>query len=188
MTRHTFGYNDPERQKWQDPEHILRHLGLKQGSTFIDVGCGEGFFALPAAEMTAPNGNVLALDINPQAITALRKEATKRKLTNITAITGRAEETILCESCADFIFFGIVLHDFADPHRVLANARTMIKPQGRLVDLDWKKESMNFGPPVEIRFSEPQATQLIESQGFKTINIEPLPPYNYLITAQPTKT
>ncbi len=143
---------------------------------------------MPAAEMTAPDGKVLALDVNPQAITAVKQEAAKRKLTNLIAVTGKAEETILCKSCADFIFFGIVLHDFADPRNVLANARAMIKAQGCLVDLDWKKEPMNLGPPVEIRFSETQAAQLIESEGFKTVKIESIPPYNYVITAQLTKT
>lgn len=184
MTPQRFGYNDTERRKWQNPELILKQLGLKAGCTFIDVGCGEGFFALPAAQIVGPNGKVFALDINETVIDALKREATKRKLPNLTPVRGKAEETILCKSCADFIFFGIVLHDFDDPRLVLANAREMMKSTGSLVDLDWKKEPLNFGPPLEIKFSEMEAKKLIESEGLMVVKTEPIEPYNYVIIAK----
>jgi len=49
------------------------------------------------------------------------------------------------------------LHDFSDPLKVLLNARKMIKPSGRLINLDWKKEPLKFGPPLQIKFSEEKA-------------------------------
>ncbi|MFH0897333.1 MAG: methyltransferase domain-containing protein [Candidatus Bathyarchaeota archaeon] len=42
----------------------------------------------------------------------------------------------------DFVFFGIVLHDFKDPEKVLENAKKILKPYGRLVDLDWEIEAV----------------------------------------------
>jgi ubiquinone/menaquinone biosynthesis C-methylase UbiE len=178
-----FGYRHPERRKWQNPESILKQIGLKPRCTLIDIGCGEGFFALPAAGIVGPDGKVFALDINTEAIATLKREADKRKLTNLIAVTGKAEEAILCRSCADFVFFGIVLHDFDDPHRVLANSKIMMKPQGCLADLDWKKEPMDFGPPLEKKFSETEATMLIESEGFKVARTRSMQPYSYIITA-----
>jgi ubiquinone/menaquinone biosynthesis C-methylase UbiE len=183
LTSHRFGFNDPERRKWQNPLSIFKQLGLKAGCTFIDIGCGEGFFSLPAAEIVGSSGRVFALDINNVAIATLKREAQKRKLANLTLVTGKAEETILCKSCADFVFFGIVLHDFDDPNRVLANARAMMKLHSCLVDIDWKKKPMNFGPPLEKKFSETQATRLIESEGFKVVMTKSLEPYNYIIIA-----
>src|SRR4030067_511676 len=50
--------------------------------------------------------------------------------------------------------YAMDLHDFRDPAKVLFNAKEMLKPSGLVVDLDWKKVSMPFGPPVSIRFSE----------------------------------
>ena len=68
--------------------------------------------------------------------------------------TGKAEDLILCDAGADIVFFGIVLHDFENPSKVLANAHSMLKKTGKLIDLDWKQEPMEFGPPLHIRFGE----------------------------------
>jgi precorrin-6B methylase 2 len=78
---------------------------LKSGSTFIDLGCGEGFFAIPAAKIVGDKGKVYALDVNEQAIGALQKKADEQGLTNLSTRVGAAEEVVFCESCADFVFF-----------------------------------------------------------------------------------
>ena len=49
-------YDETERRTWQNPEEILTAIGLKAGQTLIDIGCGEGFFTLPAARIVGPNG------------------------------------------------------------------------------------------------------------------------------------
>jgi ubiquinone/menaquinone biosynthesis C-methylase UbiE len=100
--------------------------------------------------------------------------------------TGKAEEVILCEGCADFVFFGNVLHDFNNPTKVLMNAKMMLKPTGFLVDVDWKKEPMNFGPPMTIRFSEQNAISLIRKTGFKLDAVKKSGAYHYMITAYPS--
>ena len=182
------GYNDLEsdggRIVWQNPSEILRKLGLTSGSVLVDLGSGDGFFAIPAAKIVGGQGQVFALDINPDAIRRLRARASEAGLHNITYETGRAEDASICEECADLVFLGIVLHDF-EPSRVLLNAKRMLRKTGRLVDLDWKKKPMKLGPPVEIRFSEDYASRLIESAGFGIESRESLGPYNYLIVAKP---
>jgi hypothetical protein len=76
------------------------------------------------------------------------------------------------------------LHDFADPLKVLQNAKQMVKPSGLLIDLDWKKQEMPFGPPFSIRFSEEKASGLIEAAGFKVSDVKDAGPHHYLITAK----
>ena len=60
----------------------------------------------------------------------------KLRLPEESEVLGRAEDTIFCEACADIVFFGMVLHDFSDPVKVLLNTGRMLKATGRLVDLD----------------------------------------------------
>jgi len=157
---------------------------LKPGFTLIDVGCGNGFFALPAARLVGEKGKVYGLDANAEAIGMLKKTAMNEGLRNLNLRVGVAEEIVLCDSCADIVFFGIVLHDFKDASRVLSNAKRMLKSTGRLVDLDWKKKPMNFGPPLQIRFSEEKAVSLIEAAGFKINSVKDAGTYYYLIVAQ----
>jgi ubiquinone/menaquinone biosynthesis C-methylase UbiE len=176
-------YDEAGRRRWQDAEAILANIGLKPGATFIDLGCGEGFFALPAARLAGAVGRVYGLDVNAEAVERLRQRAGAEGLTNIKLKVSRAEDTVLCEACADFVFLGIVLHDFDEPARVLANAARMLKPGGRLVNLDWKKEPTALGPPLQIRFSQEKAIQLIEAGGFKVQTVTEAGPYHYLIIA-----
>jgi len=179
-----FYADDVERRKWQNPDGILAEIGLRKNMTFVDIGCGGGFFAIPAAQLVGKRGKVLAVDIDAQAIEELKAEADEKGLTNVVTRVGSAEQTVFCESCADIAFFGIVLHDFQDASKVLRNAKTMLKPNGVLVDLDWKKTAMQFGPPLSIRFSEAQATNLLEKARFEIEEKTESGPFHYLIKAR----
>jgi ubiquinone/menaquinone biosynthesis C-methylase UbiE len=183
LHHHRFYGDETERRKWQNPETILEEVGLRKGLTFIDVGCGSGFFSIPAARVVGPQGKVYALDLDEQAILLLKKRATAENLKNVVAKAGPAEDCLFCEGCADIVFFGIVLHDFNDPAKVLANAKRMLKPTGRVVDLDWKKETMDIGPPLHIRFSEEQARRLIEMAGFRIDQARDAGCFQYIMVA-----
>jgi ubiquinone/menaquinone biosynthesis C-methylase UbiE len=184
MNKRQFSADDPQRRQWQDPEKILSSIGLAPGMVFVDMGCGDGYFALPAARAVGLSGKVYANDIDAGAVGRLREQAAKEGLRNLSAEVKEAESTVACEGCADIVFFGIDLHDFRDPARVLQNAKRMLRPKGRLADLDWKDEPMEFGPPKEKRFSIHKARNLIESAGFRIVSITEPGPYHYLIIAE----
>jgi len=183
MNTRRFRADDPERKTWQDPGTIFSSIGLSAGMVFIDIGCGEGYFSLPAARTVGIGGKVLAADISPGAVATLRTSAANEGLENLSAEAKAAEEVVFCDGCADIVFFGIDLHDFADPNQVLLNARRMLKPSGRLIDLDWKDEPMDFGPPQEKRFSVHKARGMIETAGFRILSVRDAGPYHYLISA-----
>jgi ubiquinone/menaquinone biosynthesis C-methylase UbiE len=188
MHKRQFGSNDPERRRWQDPEMILSTIGLVPGMVFIDVGCGDGYFAIPAARMVGPQGKVYAVDSDAGAVGRLREQAAAERLDNLVTEVREAEDTVLCEGCADFVFFGIDLHDFWDPLQVLKNAKKMLHPGGFLIDLDWKDQPMECGPPLQKRFSQDKATHLIESAGFEPVSATDSGIYHYLIIASHKKT
>lgn len=179
---HYFKADNAERREWQNPEAILADIGLKPALTFIDIGCGGGFFAMPAARITRESGKVYGIDINPDYIDELRELAVKENLKNLDLTVGKAEEVVVCENCADIVFFGVVLHDFEDASKVLKNANRMLKPNGRLFNLDWKKEQIDRGPSFQKRFSEDYAAELIRAAGFSIENIKPSGRYLYLIS------
>jgi ubiquinone/menaquinone biosynthesis C-methylase UbiE len=152
---------------------------------FMDIGCGYGFFTIPAAEIVGEQGKVYAVDIDSSAIDKLKREAAEKGLKNVTTTVAAAEETVFCDLCADMVFYSTVLHDFRDPAKVLQNARKMIKLSGTLVNLDWKKKSSVFGPPMRIRFSEEQASSLIRQAGFTVESVKDLGRNFYVVAAKP---
>lgn len=182
-----FSLDEATRREWYNPEKILQDAGLRSGMVFADIGCGEGFFSVLASKTVGAKGKVYAVDTDSSAIEKLKRKAQMEGLKNITAVVGKAEETVFCSKCADFVFYSMDLHDFHDPAKVLRNACEMIKADGLLVDLDWKKTEMPFGPPVAIRFSAEQASDLMKSQGFTIADVRNVGPYHYVVTAKPSK-
>jgi ubiquinone/menaquinone biosynthesis C-methylase UbiE len=180
-----FALDESTRRKWYNSEQILQRLGLGSGMVFADIGCGDGFFSILAAKIVGENGKVYAMDTDSSAIQRLKNKAEAENLNNITALVGKAEDIIPCKGCADFVFYGMVLHDFYDPQKVLRNAREIIKPDGMLVDLDWKKSDMSFGPPASIRFSEEHASGLVQAAKFAVNRVVNAGAYHYLLTAKP---
>jgi ubiquinone/menaquinone biosynthesis C-methylase UbiE len=180
-----FHHDEAERRMWQNPEQILAEIGLKDGDTFVDVGCGEGFFTIPAARIVGESGRVHCVDVHGESIEKVKQRVQAEGLKNIVAKVARAEDTIFCEGYADVVFFGIDLHDFDNAPKVLANARRMLKPRGKLVDLDWKRKLMSKGPPFRIRFSEEKAVGLIREAGFEVQSVRDSGKYHYLVVAKP---
>ena len=186
MTCHgEFSLEKSIRRKWYNPESILKDAGLKANMVFMDVGCGDGFFSMLASEIVGPGGIIYALDIDASAIERLKRQAEDLGLTNIKAAAGSAEETVFCSRCADVVFFGMVLHDFSNPEKVLLNSKKMLKHTGALVNLDWKKERMSFGPPMHKRFSENKAAELLKQAGFTVSGIKEAGPHHYVVMAKP---
>jgi ubiquinone/menaquinone biosynthesis C-methylase UbiE len=179
-----FSMDEKVRRSWFNPEQVLADAGLRSGMVFMDVGSGDGFFTILAAQIVGEKGAVYAVDTDISAIEKLKRKAAEKNLANVKAVVAKAEETVFCEGCADIVFYSIVLHDFHEPVKVLLNAKQMLKPSGRLVDLDWKKERMPFGPPVQIRFSEEQASTLIDNAGFSIESVKDVGPYHYVVIAQ----
>ncbi len=178
-------YNLAERLLWQNPEEVLDALGLRPGQTLIDLGCGDGFFTIPAARRVGEAGAVYALDASPEAIQIVARKASQEQLRNVKVELGDAEQEVLCPRCADVLLLANVLHDFAHPLKVLANARQMLKPDGVLADLDWKKEeSQVHGPPYARRLSQAEAAALLAEGGFRVFKNTLSGPFHYLLLAR----
>ena len=179
---HTYR-DETERRTWQNPETVLAEAGVKVGDVLIDLACGFGFFAIPAAKLVGSEGVVCGVDIDKEGLDELREKAARAGLKNLRLKLAAAEDIVLCQQCADIVFIGIALHDFKDPLKVLKNAKRELKKGGRLVNLDWKKKQTPFGPPLEIRFSEGEAVSLIESAGFRAVSVKDSGLYHYIILA-----
>ena len=90
-----FSLDEATRRSWYNPDVILQDL--KEGMTFADIGCGDGFFTILASKKVGENGKVYAVDVDPQGIEKLKNKAKTEKLTNINAQVGKAEETIFID-------------------------------------------------------------------------------------------
>ena len=167
---HHFSYTEKERRKRQNPESILSMAGLKEGMCFIDSGCNDGFFTLPAARMVGRSGKVYAIDIDEEALDRLKTKLDNEGIQNTTIINKPSEKVMIDTNIADLIFFGIVLHDFYDPSLVLNNSKQMLKDNGLIFDYDWQKIDTPLGPPFSKRFSQEHVKELADQAGLTIVS------------------
>lgn len=140
-----------EREAILQPEKLLTALGLKPGHTMADIGCGPGFFTLPAARIVGEFGRVLAGDIQGEMLTAVRSRATEAGLDNVRVVkTGEVEIPIVPESC-DFVLLAFVLNEIEHRATFLHRAARLLKPSGQLAVLEWQNREQVSGPPLSER-------------------------------------
>ena len=89
----TFMHDNPLLPIIRNPYKILERAGLKPGQTVLEVGCGPGFFTIPAAKIVGKEGKVYAVDTHPMAIGRVQNKIRKEEITNVSLIQANASDT-----------------------------------------------------------------------------------------------
>jgi ubiquinone/menaquinone biosynthesis C-methylase UbiE len=117
---------------FRDPYKVLKAAGLEPGQKVLEVGCGPGFFTIPAARIAGEEGSVHALDINPLAVEKVQQKIEKEGVTNVKTILADAAQTGLPDQSFDLIFvFGLV-RPIGDMENILTELHRLLKPEGIL--------------------------------------------------------
>lgn len=94
-------FDDPSRDAWQEPEHVVAAFGASQGMTIADVGAGTGYFEPHPSRAVGPKGKVLALDIEPDMVRHLRERTARERLDNVEAGQVAADDPGLHAAAVD---------------------------------------------------------------------------------------
>jgi len=121
------------RKLSEKPEERLHEIGLKEGMTFLDVGCTLGFYSFPAAAIVGNRGLVYALDINSDFTEYVSRKAKKKQVEHLKTTVGRAQDTGLSPGSVDMVFLHLVFHDIADKPKAIKEFHRILKDTGRLV-------------------------------------------------------
>jgi ubiquinone/menaquinone biosynthesis C-methylase UbiE len=168
-----------------DPDALWAEIDLPEGITFLDLGCGQGNYALAAADRIGPAGTVYAVDLWDEGIVTLRERAAREGRTNLTCLVAGADQVPLDNLSVDVGFMATVLHDLVEAGTAagaLAEAARIIKPGGRLTIVEFDKIDGPPGPPRNIRLDAGEVEALVAPYGFRRQKIARLGPYNYLMT------
>ena len=115
-----------------NPFETLGAAELREGQRVLEVGCGPGYFTIPAGEIVGATGHVDALDINPVAVEYVRRKIKRLGTKNIEIKLADASETGLPESSVDVAFLFGVIHAFPNLSEVLREMHRVLKPNGKL--------------------------------------------------------
>jgi 2-polyprenyl-3-methyl-5-hydroxy-6-metoxy-1,4-benzoquinol methylase len=119
------------RDRRHPPFRILGEVGVRQGMTVIDFGCGPGGFSLAAAQLVGPAGRVYALDIHPMAIKSVNSAVLRGSIGNVVPVLGN-DYPELSQGSIDMILLFDVLHHLSEPQPLLERFHRLLKPNGVL--------------------------------------------------------
>ena len=124
-----------------NPYKLLNAAGLKPGQKVLEVGCGPGFFTIPAAKIVGEKGKVYALDVNPVAVETVQRKIMENNLKNVKIMLADASETGLPDESIDVAFLFGVIHALEDVDAVMREMHRILKVKGILsVQKSWWSE------------------------------------------------
>jgi ubiquinone/menaquinone biosynthesis C-methylase UbiE len=172
----------PERETEEAPDKALDAIVIARGATVADIGAGAGYITWRLAERVGPEGKVYANDIQPEMLRLLRKNMADRHLTNVEPVLGAEDDPKLPAARMDLVLLVDVYHEFTEPEKMLRKIRESLKPDGRLVLLEYRKEDPNVPIRPEHKMSVAEVRAEVEPEGFRfEKTLETLPRQHILI-------
>jgi ubiquinone/menaquinone biosynthesis C-methylase UbiE len=170
-----------ERVEEEEPDIALDALKLAPGSTVADVGAGSGYMTVKLAEKVGPTGKVYANDIQPQMLTMLRQRLQQQKISNVELVLGTYDDPRLPPDALDLILMVDVYHEFSEPQKMLRGMHASLKPGGRLVLLEYRKEDPSIPIRPDHKMSVAEAKMEVEAEGFTLANVDERLPRQHIL-------
>jgi ubiquinone/menaquinone biosynthesis C-methylase UbiE len=158
---------DPSREEWFPRARILSLLALTEGMYVADVGAGSGYMASGLATAVGQAGRVTAVDPSPSARQHLLERRQEGPFPQLDVREGTAEDTGLPAASCDRMLWQAIYHELRNNQAAWAEARRVLKPDGRLVVVDWSPVESPVGPPVAHRISAEVAETQARANGFR---------------------
>lgn len=170
-------------REFLNPEKLLKAIPLEPGMTVVDMGCGNGHYAVSAGTIVGSQGQVHALDILEEA---LSQTATLARLHGIHNVSTRVCNLELFGSCGleeqsgDLVVMSGLLHQLHNKANAIREAYRLLKTGGRLLVVEWTKDSP-FGPAGALRLDEDETRELLEAHGFRPVSELPAGSFHYAL-------
>jgi len=158
----------PLRKHIQNPRRIIGPY-VSNGMTVMDIGCGMGFFTIPMSIIVGKQGRVIAVDLQPEMLAGLKKNAQKAGCANImlhqcyfdSLDIGQWDESV------DFMLLFMMLHEVPDAKHLIREVYNSLTPKGKLLFAE---------PIVHVSYKKYQKSMsMILKSGFKIVGSPKIP-------------
>jgi len=125
-------HDNPLLPHLKNPRRLLEAAGLSQGQKVMEVGCGPGFFTIPAAKIVGDTGIVYATDVNPLAIKRVEQKIRSQGIRNVKPVLINAAGSGLPDGSVDLSFVFGLRHISGGLSSMLSEMHRILKPRGLL--------------------------------------------------------
>jgi ubiquinone/menaquinone biosynthesis C-methylase UbiE len=171
----------PERIQEENPDRMLAALEIKPGSVVADIGAGVGYHVWRLAEIVGPTGKVIGEDIQPGMIDLMRRNIDARKLKNVELVLGTPTDPKLPQAAVDLVLMVDVYHEFSDPTAMMRQIQRALKPNGRVVLVEFRKEDPNVPIQPLHKMSVQDVRSELEPLGFKFQRVLDFLPWQHIL-------
>jgi ubiquinone/menaquinone biosynthesis C-methylase UbiE len=133
----------PTRENEERPSTVIDALGLRSGEVVADLGAGSGYFTFRIAPTVGNVGKVLAIEIQDEMLETIRGRSRALNVTNVQAVKGSETNPNLPVNGVDLVLMVDVYHELAYPFEIMTKVREALKPGGRVVFVEYRKEDPN---------------------------------------------
>ena len=170
-----------------DPREFFARIDLRPGWQVLDLACGVGRYSLEVSKVLGENGMIYAVDSWEEGIETLKQTIYEAGVSNIRPIVADiAARLPLEDASVDFCLMATILHDLSpgEQSAALTEAVRVLRPQGVIALVEFKKIDRGPGPPSFLRISEQEAVAMIGKFGFLKTYCGDLGEFTYLLTAR----
>jgi len=161
-------HDEKERDDAHEADQLVRLLGIRPGMTIADVGAGIGYTVMRLSPIVGSEGRILAEDVKPEYLAALRKRVQQRALHNVDIIQGEPHDAKLPVGSTDIAILVHMYHEIAQPYGLLYNLVPALKPDARVGIVDAYKPTSQHGTPPDLLRCETAAV------GYRELSLDRL--------------
>lgn len=170
-----------ERSMEEAPDRALDALAIPKGATVADIGAGSGYMTVRLAARVGPTGMVYANDLQPEMLEILRRRLAREKVANVTLVQGTVDDPRLPDATMDLELMVDVYHELSQPQAMLRRLRQALKPGGRLVLLEYRKEDPTIPILFEHKMSVAEARMELEAEGLTLTTVDESLPRQHIL-------
>ncbi len=170
-----------EREREEGISTALKNLPIDSKSVVADIGAGSGYYTFRIAPLVE-EGKVYAVDIQDAAVTYIKQESEKLGFENVVPILGSEKSPNLPKEEVDLVIMVDVYHELSYPHEMLQAIHESLKPEGKILLLEYKGEDPTINIKPLHKMTENQVKKELKANGFKFVkNGNFLPIQHFLI-------
>jgi ubiquinone/menaquinone biosynthesis C-methylase UbiE len=170
-----------ERDEEEEPDVALNVLKIPKGASVADIGAGSGYITEKLAARVGPSGRVFANDVQPQMLEILSRRLAAKHITNVTLLQGTVDDPKLARASVDLELMVDVYHELSQPQSMLQHLREALRPGGRLVLLEYRKEDPTIPIKPEHKMSVAEAKLEVEAEGFTLSRVDEALPRQHIL-------
>jgi precorrin-6B methylase 2 len=158
----------------------IENMPLRPNSVVADIGAGTGFYTFQVAPKV-PKGKVYAVEVQDRFVSLLKERQQDLGITNVEVVKGGSQTLNIPDNSLDLAFMVDVYHELEYPQEMLQAIHKALKPDGKLLLLEYKAED----PDIRIRelhkMTAEQVKKELTANGFRLSRQEDFLPIQHFL-------